>query len=198
MKPANTSPREVSASLEFLLQEIAGLRTKWAGPRRLRVDLAAETLPALLALLKGRASFVHLSAISCVDWPAQNEFELVYHLWSYEVGVLVMAHIHIPRDPGIYLSVYDLYRPAAFFERDIHEMFGVYFEGSPDMGKFILTEWDGPPPMRKEFDGEAWVMNQFDWQDYRPEWLAEIEAKGGGITTRPEDVRKERGKDGGK
>ncbi len=189
-----STPRDVSASLEFLLQEIEGLRTQWAGPRRLRVDLSSETLPALLELLKGRASFVHLSAISCVDWPVQSEFELIYHLWSYELNVLVMAHIHIPRDPGIYLSVYDLFQPAAFFERDIHEMFGVYFEGSPDMGKFILTEWDGPPPMRKEFDGESWVMNQFDWQDYRPDWLVEIEAKGGGVTTRPEDVRS--GKDG--
>ncbi|MDD5388901.1 MAG: NADH-quinone oxidoreductase subunit C [Gallionellaceae bacterium] len=191
MKLAASPPNNVSASLEFLLQEIPGLRTKWAGPRRLRVDLPAETLPALLELLKGRAGYVHLSAISCVDWPTQNEFELVYHLWSYELNVLVMAHIRIPRDPGVYLSVYDLYHPAAFFERDIHEMFGLYFEGSPDMGKFILTEWDGPPPMRKEFDSEAWVMNQFEWQDYRPDWLAEIEAKGGGITTRPQDIRKD-------
>ncbi len=183
-----------AGKLEFLLQEIAGLRTQWAAPRRLRVDLSAETLPALLALLKGRAGYAHLSAISCVDWPGQGEFELVYHLWSYELNVLVMAHIRIPRDPGVYLSVYDLYHPAAFFERDIHEMFGLYFEGSPDMGKFILTEWDGPPPMRKEFDGEAWVMNQFEWQEYRPDWLADIEAKGGGITTRPEDIRNNGGK----
>lgn len=196
MKPATSTASNVSASLEFLLREIPGLRTKWAGPRRLRVDLSAETLPALLERLKGRAGYVHLSAISCVDWPAQSEFELVYHLWSYELNVLVMAHIRIPRDPGVYLSVYDLYHPAAFFERDIHEMFGLYFEGSPDMGKFILTEWDGPPPMRKEFDSEAWVMNQFAWQDYRPDWLAEIEAKGGGITTRPQDIRNNGGKDG--
>ena len=164
------------------------MKTRWDGPRRLRVDLASESLPALLELLKGRAGYVHLSAISCVDWPDQNEFELVYHLWSYEMNVLIMAHIRIAREPGVYVSVYDLYHPAAFFERDIHEMFGVFFEGSPDMGKFILTEWDGPP-MRKEFDGEAWVMEHFNWQDYQPDWLTDIEAQGGGITTRPEELR---------
>jgi NADH-quinone oxidoreductase subunit C len=189
MKLSAAEPGNLSTSLEFLLQEIGGLRSRWTAPRRLRVDLQAETLPALIELLKGRAGFVHLSAISCVDWPVQNEFELVYQLWSYEAKVLVMAHIRIPRDPGVYLSVYDLYRPAAFFERDIHEMFGLFFEGSPDMGKFILTEWDGPPPMRKEFNGEAWVMDHFDWQDYQPDWLKDIEAKGGGITTRPEELR---------
>jgi len=195
MKLTAAAPHDVSASLEFLLQEIEGLRTKWTGPRRLRVDLPADTLPALLELLKGRAGFVHLSAITCVDWPDRQEFELIYHLWSYEVKVLVMAHIRIARDPGFYLSVYDLYKPAAFFERDIHEMFGVFFEGSPDMGKFILTEWDGPPPMRKEFDGEAWVMDHFGWQDYQPDWLKDIEAQGGGITKRPEELR-HRGKSG--
>lgn len=184
------SGTHLAPSLEFLLQGIQGIQTQRKGPRRLRVDLAAEALPALLELLKGRGGYVHLSAITCVDWMEQNEFELVYHLWSYETKVLVMAHIRIQREHAVYLSVYDLFKPAAFFERDIHEMYGVYFEGSPDMGKFILTEWDGPPPMRKEFDGEAWVQNQFGWQDYRPDWLKEIEEKGGGITTRPEDVRR--------
>ena len=185
-----TSSKHLAPSLEFLLQGIQGIHTQRKGPRRLRVDLAAEALPALLELLKGRGGYVHLSAISCVDWIEQHEFELVYHLWSYETKVLVMAHIRIPREPGVYLSVYDLFKPAAFFERDIHEMYGVYFEGSPDMGKFILTEWDGPPPMRKEFDGEAWVQEHFGWQDYRPDWLKDIEEKGGGITTRPEDIRR--------
>lgn len=185
-----TGGTHLAPSLEFLLQGIQGIHTQRKGPRRMRVDLAAETLPALLELLKGRGGYVHLSAITCVDWIEQNEFELIYHLWSYETKVLVMAHIRIAREHAVYLSVYDLFKPAAFFERDIHEMYGVYFEGSPDMGKFILTEWDGPPPMRKEFDGEAWVREQFGWQDYRPDWLKDIEEKGGGITTRPEDIRR--------
>ncbi len=196
MTPTDAPGHDVTTTLDFLLQEVDGLRTRWVAPRRLRVDLPAETLPALLELLKGRAGYVHLSAISCVDWPDDGQFELVYHTWSYELNVLVMAHIRIPRDPGVYLSIYDLYRPAAFFERDIHEMFGLWFEGSPDMGKFILTEWEGPPPMRKEFDGEAWVMEQFGWQEYRPEWLTEIEAKGGGISKRPEQLRGDKGEDG--
>ena len=76
--------KSLAPQLEFLLQEIEGIRIDRTGPRRVRVDLAGETLPALLELLKGRASYVHLSAISCVDWIEQDEFELVYHLWSYE------------------------------------------------------------------------------------------------------------------
>lgn len=68
-------------------------------------------------------------------------------------------------------------------------MFGLYFEGSPDMSKFILTEWQGPPPMRKDFDSEQWVMETFNWQQYHPDWLKEIEQQGGGIVRTPESRR---------
>ena len=181
--------KEMSTWLDKLLQELDGIEFRRKSDRRLRADVAADALPALLELLKGRASYVHLSAITCVDWIDEGEFELVYHVWSYELQSLVSVHTRIPREPGRYISVYDIYMPAAFFERDIHEMFGVWFEGSPDMSKFILTEWDGPPPMRKDFDSEAWVNDHFDWQDYNPEWLQDLVAQGGGVAVRPDEQR---------
>jgi NADH-quinone oxidoreductase subunit C len=179
----------LNVQLDKLLDSIEGIKVQRKRERRLRIDVASEALPAVLELLQGHAGYVHLSAISCVDWIEEDEFELVYHVWSYETRTLVSAHTRIAREPGVYLSIYDLYSPALFFERDIHEMYGVYFEGSPDMEKFILTEWNGPPPMRKEFDSEAFVNEHFTWENYYPEWLQEIEDEGGGITTRPEDVR---------
>lgn len=181
--------QELNVWLDKLLEDMESIQFRRKNSRRVRVDVKSEALPALLELLQGHASYVHLSAITCVDWIEENEFELIYHVWSYETGSLVSAHTRIPREPGVYLSVYDLYQPAAFFERDIHEMFGVYFEGSPDMEKFILTEWNGPPPMRKDFDSEAFVNQTFQWEEYRPQWLQDLEEEGGGITTRPEDVR---------
>ena len=181
--------KELNIWLDKLLSDIENVKVERKSSRRIRIDVESDALPALLELLQGHASYVHLSAISCVDWVDAGEFELVYHVWSYETRSLVSAHTRIPREPGIYLSIYDLYEPAGFFERDIHEMFGVYFEGSPDMEKFILTEWNGPPPMRKEFDSEAFVNQTFEFEDYRPQWLQDIEEEGGGITTRPEDVR---------
>ncbi len=175
--------------LDDLLADIEKVEFQRKSHRRLRIDVAADALPTLLELLKGKASYVHLSAISCVDWIDAGEFELVYHLWSYEADSLVSAHTRIARDPGVYLSVYDLYRPAAFFERDIHEMYGIWFEGSPHMEKFILTEWDGPPPMRKDFDSEAYVNTHFNWQEYHPEWLQELERDGGGVAIWPDEQR---------
>jgi NADH-quinone oxidoreductase subunit C len=181
--------QDMDIKLDSVLARIEDIEVKRKSQRRLRIDVASDTLPTLLELLQGHASYVHLSAISCVDWIDDGQFELVYHVWSYETRTLVSAHTRIARDPGVYLSVYDLYKPAAFFERDIHEMYGVYFEGSPDMEKFILTEWNGPPPMLKDFDSEAFVNQHFNWEQYRPQWLKDLEEQGGGITVRPEDIR---------
>jgi NADH-quinone oxidoreductase subunit C len=181
--------QEIAHWLDDLLAEIEGIKVRRRSTKRVRVDVPADALPALLELLQGRAGYIHLSAISCVDWIDDNQFELVYHVWSYESQSLVSAHIRIAREPGVYLSVYDIYLPAAFFERDIFEMYGIYFEGSPNMEKFILTEWDGPPPMRRDFDSEAYVNEHLNWQDYRPDWLLELEAQGGGVVIPPEEQR---------
>lgn len=182
--------QDLTRLLDSLTKDIAGAKVTVKRARRIRVDVDADALPALLELLQGRGSYVHLSAITCVDWIEDRQFELVYHVWSYESNSLVSAHIRIPREPGVYLSIYDLYKPAAFFERDIHEMYGLYFEGSPSMEKFILTEWEGPPPMRKDFDAEAWVRETFNEREYNPDWLQELTDAGGGVAIRPQDIRK--------
>ena len=119
--------KEIVKWLDNLLSDVEGVDFQRKTERRIRMDVASETLPTLLELLRGRASYVHLSSISCVDWIDDDEFELVYHLWSYESSSLVSVHTRIPRSPGVYVSVFDIYHPAAFFERDIHEMFGLYF-----------------------------------------------------------------------
>jgi len=53
--------------LERVLKEIEGVEVKRQHSRRVRLDLPADALPALLELLQGKAGYVHLSAISCVD-----------------------------------------------------------------------------------------------------------------------------------
>jgi NADH-quinone oxidoreductase subunit C len=171
----------IPAPLHDILGELPDISAQATTPRRVRVDAKPENLPALLELLKGRLGFFHLSAISCVDWLEEGQFELVYHVWSQKLKIILSAHIRIPRDPGEYVSIYDLHEPAGFFERDIHEMFGVVFDGALSLDKFILTSWDGPPPMRKDFNARAYAEETFSTVNYRPGWLKDIEAEGGGL-----------------
>ena len=81
--------KDLTTWLDNLLDELQGIEVRRKSSRRLRVDVAADALPALLELLRGRASYVHLSAITCVDWIDEGQFELVYHVWSYEMQSLV-------------------------------------------------------------------------------------------------------------
>ena len=67
--------------LSVILGEVKEVRVSQKGPRRTRLDVAADALPALLELLKGRAGFVHLSAISCVDWIACKSAIFSYASW---------------------------------------------------------------------------------------------------------------------
>ncbi|WP_294042452.1 hypothetical protein [Thiolapillus sp.] len=59
--------KELARWMDDLLQEIDTLKFERKNERRVRVDVDSKSVHSLLELLHGRASFVHLSAISCVD-----------------------------------------------------------------------------------------------------------------------------------
>lgn len=160
-----------AAELVVAMQENAnatGFGVK--GPRRIEGRVEAGALHSFASALRTRVGFEHLSAISCVDWLAEGQFELVYHFWSYRDNCLVSAHVRIPRDTATMETITDLWQPASFFERDIHEMFGVYFQGNTDLEKYILTDWNGPPPMRKDFVTRNFAHEHFGFKDYEPIW----------------------------
>ncbi|HDQ14674.1 MAG TPA: NADH-quinone oxidoreductase subunit C [Sediminispirochaeta sp.] len=148
--------------------------------RRIEVLLPAGRLYEFAVRIQKKLNFQHLSAISCVDWIDDGEYELVYHFWSYELNVLVDAKIRIDRENPHFETITDLWQPAKFFERDIHEMFGVVFEGNEDLERYILTEWKGPPPMRKDFVSRDFAHRFYHYKDYEPQWLTEMQQHSSG------------------
>ena len=147
--------------------------------RRIEVILNKRNIMEFALRMQKNLDFPHLSAISCVDWIDEKQFELVYHFWSYNKKVLVSAKIRIPREKEPHTdSIASLWQPAKFFERDIHEMFGVVFDGNNELEKYILTDWDGPPPMRKDFITREFALNFYSYREYNPEWLQEIIKQG--------------------
>jgi len=156
-----------------------GAECRETAPRRVEVKLPAERLYEFASRMRDLWDFAHLSAISCVDWIDDGEFELVYHFWSYSRKVLLSAKVRIPRgEEPHFESISNLWQAAKFFERDIHEFFGIVFDGCEDLGKFILTDWDGPPPMRKDFITREYALNHFHYMEYNPDWLKELMEKG--------------------
>jgi len=128
---------------------------------RIIVEFRSGILPAFISYLKEYLDFRHLVMMSCVDWPEDNEFELVYHIWSYQRKVHVMVKIRLDRSKPLMQSISKLWPQAETYEREIHEMNGVDFEGHPGMRDFILEDWDDKPPMRRDFDTEAYANETF-------------------------------------
>ncbi len=129
--------------------------------RRVHISVEKEKVKEIAKFLKDNG-FRHLSFITCVDWIDEGKFELVYGLYSYEEKIVVLIKTKIDRDNPKQETLLPLWDQAQTYEREIHEMFGVYFDGNPGLTPFILEDWEGIPPMRKDFDSRKYSQITYD------------------------------------
>ena len=123
-----------------------------------RSDLAQLTVPAeklrdLLIELKDRRGFTHLVFLTAVDYFEEGFFQLTYMLHSYELASDIEVRAYISRENPQADSIHELWAAAATYQRELREMYGIEFPGSPRLYEpFALEGWDDIPPMRREFD----------------------------------------------
>lgn len=129
--------------------------------RRIWLDRPREGFVDLCKWLKEQG-FEHLSAISAIDWPDEGTYELAYHLWSYRDKVLITLKVKIDRQNPVMDSVTEVWDGSAeVHEREIHELFGVNFEGNSNLTPLFLEDWEGLPPFRKDFDWREYVGGKY-------------------------------------
>jgi NADH-quinone oxidoreductase subunit C len=129
--------------------------------KRLIVTVRKESLSSMLIFLKDNG-FEHLSAISCVDWIEDKEFELIYRVSCFGDGLHVMLKIKISRDNPEFITITPIFKNAQTYEREIWEMFGVNFGGNSRLIQLFLDRWKGMPPFRKDFDTREYVEETFE------------------------------------
>ncbi len=152
---------------------IAGeLSVKEVTARESIVSVEASRLNAVLELLK-RRGFSHLSLITGVDRIKDGIFEVFYTLFRWETGETLLVKSSISRDEPVISTVMHLWPTARFYERDVHEFFGIVFDGNPDLNPLILENWKEMPPMRKDFDPQKYSNEHFPDRHYEAEFLAE-------------------------
>jgi len=75
-----------------------------------------------------------------------------YQLWSMEHGRMLRLLALLPRADLSVQSVVDLYPAADWLEREVYDMYGVNFEGHPDLRRILMPEnYDEGFPLRKDF-----------------------------------------------
>jgi len=129
--------------------------------RRATFTVTRPVSHEVLSRLKAMG-FDHLSDVSGVDYIADGEFEINYHLWSHARKVRVTQKVRIARESPLIESVVDLWPGAQIHEREAHELFGITFEGNPDLSPLFLEDWTEIPPFRKDFDTREYVKKQYD------------------------------------
>lgn len=136
---------------------------------RMAACVPPESAFAVLKYLKDEG-FDHLALVTCVDWIEQNEFEIVYVLTSYmknntdysaEQQLHLFLKTRILRKKPELKSVIEIYENAEPYEREIHELFGVHFEGHPRLTPLFLERKYEIPPFRKDFDTRKYVEDTF-------------------------------------
>ncbi len=98
--------------------------------------------------------FDHVASLTVVDLVKEGKLRLIYVAENYEEpGVLLEIIVEVPRSEPRVPSLVDIWPSLILQERENWEMFGVVFEGHPDLRHLLLPpDWpEGVYPLRKDF-----------------------------------------------
>jgi NADH-quinone oxidoreductase subunit C len=121
-------------------------------PHRLIARVKAGSIVDVSRRLK-LIGFDHLSCETCVDY--ESEIEMVYLLWSYKEKCLIELRSRISGTEPKAASLVPVWTGAEFHEREAYDMFGVIFEGCPNLRRVLLPDEWTLFPFRKSFKIES-------------------------------------------
>jgi NADH-quinone oxidoreductase subunit C len=108
------------------------------------------------------AEFVSIIDISGVDHPEQEKrFEVVYHLLSPKRNRRIRLKVATDEETPI-ASATAVYPGAEWFEREIYDLFGVLFDGHPDLRRILTDYGFEGHPLRKDFPMTGFVEMRYD------------------------------------
>jgi NADH-quinone oxidoreductase subunit C len=126
------------------------------------LNVAKEHLVAVCEFLKGAegGAYTLLTDETAVDYPKREKrFDIVYHLYSFTGNNRLRLRVQVGAGEKV-PSVTGVWPTANWLEREIFDMFGVEYEGHPDLKRILMPdEWVGHP-LRKDYD----ILKQdVDW-----------------------------------
>jgi NADH-quinone oxidoreductase subunit C len=114
--------------------------------------MADSVRPVMAALREAPFDCAVLLDLTCVDFAAgEGRFELVYHLYSLSRNVRLRIKASVPADDPAVASLVGLWKNADWLEREVFDMFGVRFDGHPDLRRLLTYEGFEGHPLRKSY-----------------------------------------------
>jgi NADH dehydrogenase (ubiquinone) Fe-S protein 3 len=113
------------------------------------------------------AEYTQISDITAVDYPTRDQrFEVVYNLLSVRYNSRIRVKTYADEASPV-PSITGLFEGALWYEREVYDMFGVFFAGHPDLRR-IMTDYgfDGHP-LRKDFPLTGYTEIRYDEEKKR-------------------------------
>jgi len=162
-KPAGPVPLPWTSPMveKYRSQYGSGLDAQtYLGQNYLSVDRAL--IPDILRLLRDEEQFDYCVDITAVHYPKrEKQFDVVWILYSFPRNERVRVKTQIADGASIPSSV-SIWPTANWLEREVYDMFGIQFDGHPDLKRILLPDsWKGYP-LRKDYgilqQDKEWVQ----------------------------------------
>ena len=96
--------------------------------------------------------FAMLLDVTAADYVAPRQvFTVVYHLFSFDANTRLRLKADVPSDQPRIHSVAEVWPAADWHEREVFDLFGIEFEGHPDLRRILMPEDFDDHPLRKEY-----------------------------------------------
>jgi len=119
--------------------------------RRAEIRVAPAAIGETLERLRSQG-YTHLMSLHGVDYyPDEPRFGVVYELLSFEHQDRISVKVRVPLSDPTVPSVTPQWPTASFQEREVFDMFGVVFDGHPDLRRILLPDDYLGHPQRRDF-----------------------------------------------
>ena len=128
------------------------------------LQVAAPDIARVLTYLRDEPGlrFAQLVDLCAVDYPERpSRFEVVYHLLSVAHNRRVRVKVAVPEGTPV-PSVVEVFPAAGWYEREVWDLFGIAFEGHPDLRRILTDYGFQGHPLRRDFPLSGKVEVRYD------------------------------------
>jgi len=153
----------ITAALE---NEVRGYSVAFG---ELTLEVRADQIVKVLTFLRddSQCKFVQLTDICGVDFPERaKRFDVVYHLISMINNMRIRVKIRTDEETPV-ASVVNVFPAAGWYERETWDMYGVMFDGHPDLRRLLTDYGFQGFPLRKDFPLTGYVELRYSEEEKR-------------------------------
>ena len=122
----------------------------------LTLTIATDQICAAAATVQA-AGYNAFEDMTAVDWfPSDPRFQLSYHIVSHQHKERIRLRVMVGGDSPAVESITPVWPAANFYEREVFDLFGIGFEGHPNLRRIMMPDdWQGHP-LRKDYPVEGY------------------------------------------